>query len=50
MRVVLWNAAHQVLPKNEAEKALYRLKQSSLWISENILQKALIALDDICKL
>ena len=47
--VVLWNAAHKVLSKKEAEKTLHRLKKSSLWISENILQKALITLDDICQ-
>ncbi len=47
--VVLWNAAKKYLTKKEAEKALYRLKQSSLWLSENIFQEALTALDDIYK-
>ena len=45
--IVLWNAAKKYLTKNEAEKALYRLVQSSLWLSENIFKEALTALDDI---
>ena len=48
--VVLWNAAQKYLTKKEAEKALCRLKQSSLWLSGNIFQEALTALDDIYRL
>ena len=45
--IILWNAAHSHIDRKETEKALERLEQSSLWLSERIYQEARRALDDI---
>lgn len=38
--VVLWNVAHKHLSRNEAERALDNLEQSSLWLSAKIFDEA----------
>jgi predicted nucleic acid-binding protein len=43
--VVLWAAAVGHLNRKEAESALHRLAQSSLWISTRVLAEAHTALD-----
>ena len=45
--VVLWNAAHKHLSREEAAQALNGLEASSLWLSARIYQEARQALDDI---
>jgi len=45
--VILWSAAHRHLNRKEAEEALNRLEQSSLWLSAKIYQEARQALDHI---
>jgi len=47
--VVLWNAAKRYINRNETEAALYRLQQSTLWLSEKIYMEARQALDNIFK-
>jgi predicted nucleic acid-binding protein len=43
--IVLWAAAQEHLRREEAEAALDRLAQSSLWISARVLAEARAALD-----
>ena len=43
--IVLWAAARRHLSRADAESALERLAQSSLWISAGVLAEALAALD-----
>jgi predicted nucleic acid-binding protein len=45
--VVLWNVAHGNLSRSEGEQALDALKQSSLWLSEKILEEARKAVIDM---
>jgi len=45
--VILWAAAAGYLKKDEAKRGIEELSQSSLWISENILQKAFKALEKL---
>ena len=45
--VILWNAAHRHLSREETEQALNCLEASSLWLSEKIYQEARQSLDDI---
>ena len=45
--VVLWAAATEHLKYDDAKAAIARLAQSSLWISQNILEKAYKALDEM---
>ncbi len=45
--VVLWAAATGHLGYEEAKSAVHRLSQSSLWISQNILQESYKALDEM---
>ncbi len=45
--VVLWAAAVGHLQHDEAKAAIERLAQSSLWISQSILDKAFKALDQL---
>jgi predicted nucleic acid-binding protein len=47
--VVLWNAAKRHINREETEEALDGLRQSSLWLSENIYREARQALDSIFK-
>jgi predicted nucleic acid-binding protein len=46
--LVLWAAAIGYLQYAEAKSAIDRLVQSSLWISQTVLEKACKALDEIC--
>jgi len=48
--VLLWSAATGYLQYNEAKVAVEKLGQSSLWISQTILDKAQKALDDMFKI
>jgi len=45
--VVLWAAAVGQIQRAEAEAALERLAQSSLWISARVLAEAKAALDQL---
>ena len=45
--VVLWNAAKGNLSRREAEQALSKLEQSSLWLSTKIFEEARKALIDM---
>jgi len=45
--VILWNAAHRNINKQETEEALNRLEKSSLWLSTKIYQEARDALKEI---
>jgi len=45
--VILWNAAHRHLSREETEQALTDLQASSLWLSVRIYEEARQALDDI---
>ena len=45
--VILWNAAHGHLSREEAEQALSNLEASSLWLSARIYQEARQSLDTI---
>ncbi|HSF16625.1 MAG TPA: hypothetical protein VLK65_13845 [Vicinamibacteria bacterium] len=45
--IILWTAAEGHLTRAEAESALTRLSQSSLWLSERILGEARKALDQL---
>jgi len=45
--VVLWAAAVGYLEHNEAKVAIGKLAESSLWISQTILEKAYRALDEM---
>ena len=45
--VVLWAAAVRLIVRKEAEEAIERLANSSLWVSAAILSEARIALDEL---
>ena len=45
--ILLWGAALRHLEYHEARRAIKRLSGSTLWISQNILQKAYRVLDDL---
>ena len=45
--LVLWTAAVGYLQHAEAKSAIDRLAQSSLWVSQVLLEKARKALDEI---
>jgi predicted nucleic acid-binding protein len=45
--VVLWMAAVHLIARKEAEEAIERLGDSSLWVSAAILREARIALDEL---
>jgi predicted nucleic acid-binding protein len=45
--VILWAAAVGYLKHDEAKMGIEKLAHSSLWISENILEKAYKALDEL---
>jgi predicted nucleic acid-binding protein len=45
--VILWAAAVGYLKHNEAKVGIEKLSHSSLWISENILEKVYEALDEL---
>ena len=45
--VILWAAAVGYLEHDEAKRGIEKIAQSSLWISENILEKAHKALDEL---
>jgi len=47
--VVLWAAATNQLKYEEAKDAIYKLANTSLWISKTILEKAYKALDEMFK-
>ena len=45
--LVLWNAAQRYIKRDEAEKALTNLKNSSLWLSTAVYSEARQALQDM---
>jgi predicted nucleic acid-binding protein len=45
--IILWNAAHRHLSREETERALTGLQASSLWLSIKIYEEARQSLDDI---
>jgi hypothetical protein len=47
--VVLWTAAVRLITRTQAESAIERLADSSLWVSEAILSEARSALDVLYK-
>ena len=46
--LVLWTAAAGYSQHAEAKLAIDRLAQSSLWVSQAVLEKAYKALEEIC--
>ena len=48
--IILWNAAKGNLGRNEAESALKRLEETSLWLSNRIRREARQALEEIMSL
>ena len=45
--VVLWVAAVRLIARREAEEAIERLANSSLWVSAAVLSEARLALDEL---
>lgn len=43
--IVLWNLVHNYIDKDEANKLLFSLKNSSLWLTDKVFQRALSILD-----